>query len=86
MFTPDPPENGASTNSESIDVSSELRLAITQLPERERLALHLVYLQQQSAEEARRFLGLSHSAFYKVVARAKERLTKLLSGQREIKS
>ena len=84
-FTPEPPEAGESTNAESIDSSSELRLAISQLPERERLALHLVYLQQQSADEARGILGLSYSAFYKVVARAKERLTKLLSAEREFK-
>jgi RNA polymerase sigma-70 factor (ECF subfamily) len=84
-FTSDPPEISESTNSDSVDTSSEIRLAIAQLPERERLALHLFYLQQQSAEEARGILGLSYSAFYKVVARAKQRLTKLLSGQAGIK-
>lgn len=44
------------------------------LTHRERLALHAFYLQERSAEEARRVLGLSRSGFYRVLSSACERL------------
>ena len=83
-FMSDPPEANTKTDTNSLDVLSELRLAelrlaIARLPEQERLALHLFYLQQHPVDVARGVLGLSNSAFYKIVARARERLAKLLS-------
>ena len=60
-----------------------LREIITTLPERERLALHTFYLQGNSAETARRTMGLSRSGFYRVLERARKRLEKLVSGQQE---
>ncbi len=51
-----------------------LREALMQLPERERLALQAFYLQGLDAEEARSVLGLSQSTFYRVLAKARERL------------
>jgi RNA polymerase sigma-70 factor, ECF subfamily len=61
-----------------------LRLAIAQLPERERTAVHLFYLQQQNAEEARSMLGLSRSGFYRVLQRARSRLESILRRNKEI--
>ena len=83
-FTSDPPEVGDETDFDSTDAVAELRLAITRLPERERLALHLLYLEEQPAEVAREIMGLSNSAFYKTVARARLQLEKMLSHEQEI--
>lgn len=83
-YTADPPETGEKTVHDSVDAVAELRLAIAKLPEKERLALHLLYLQQQPAGMAREVLGLSNSAFYKIVARARERVAKLLSNEQGI--
>jgi RNA polymerase sigma-70 factor (ECF subfamily) len=84
QFTADPPEVDEAADQMTSDSLSDLRLAMTQLPERERLALHLLYLQEHPANFARSVMGLSSSAFYKVVARARERLAKLLSSNQEI--
>jgi RNA polymerase sigma-70 factor (ECF subfamily) len=72
--TPDPPEN---------DRIEQLRQMITTLPEEERLALHVFYLQGNSAETARRVMGLSRSGFYRVLERARKRLEKLMTRERE---
>lgn len=82
-YTANLPESGAATSYQTEDAGHELRLAVSKLPEQERLALHLLYLQGDSAEVARGILGLSHSGFYKVVARARERLAEILSGEQE---
>lgn len=57
-----------------------LRAAITNLPERERLALHAFYLQELDAEQARAVLGLSRSGLYRVLSRARRRLRNIFSG------
>ncbi len=59
----------------------ELRQAITSLPEKERLALHAFYLQEQDAEQARAVLGLSRSGFYHVLSCARARLRRKLDRQ-----
>ena len=51
---------------------SELREAILKLPDDERFALHLFYLEEQPAAIARECLGLSQSGFYKLLERARE--------------
>ena len=60
-----------------------LREMITTLPEKERLALHTFYLQGNSADNARRILGLSRSGFYRVLDRARKRLEQLLIAEQE---
>jgi RNA polymerase sigma-70 factor (ECF subfamily) len=64
---------------------SLLRLqdAIARLPEKERLAIHLAYLKEQPAEEARHVLGLSRSGFYRVLQRARKRLESALRERQE---
>ena len=56
----------------------ELRRAMSALPEPERMALHLHYLQQRPAEGARTLFGLSRSGYYRLLERARNRLRKLL--------
>jgi RNA polymerase sigma-70 factor (ECF subfamily) len=53
------------------------------LGEQERLALHAFYLQDRSAEEARRLLGLSRSGFYKLLDRARTKLRRQWEEQQE---
>ncbi len=55
-----------------------VREAIRGLPERERMAVHVHYLCGEPAEVARQTLGLSPSGFYKLLARARERLRTML--------
>jgi len=60
-----------------------LRHRVAQLPEKERLALHAFYLRSESAEEARRIMGLSRSGFYRVLERGRRRLEKLMTREQE---
>ena len=53
------------------------------LGEDERLALHAFYLQDKSAEEARRIMGLSRSGFYKLLDRARAKLRRQLAYNQE---
>jgi RNA polymerase sigma-70 factor (ECF subfamily) len=61
----------------------ELKVSIAKLPEKERLALHAFYLQEKSADNARKTMNLSRSGFYNVLDLAKNRLAKLITIDRE---
>jgi RNA polymerase sigma-70 factor (ECF subfamily) len=60
-----------------------LRKMIATLPDKERLALHTFYLQDRSADNARRIMGLSRSGYYRVLDRARKRLKQLMPEERE---
>ena len=61
-----------------VDASHEsLRAALAKLPDRERLSLQAFYLQGLDAEQARAVLGLSQATFYRVLAKARERLASI---------
>ena len=60
-----------------------LGAALDQLEDRERLAVHLFYLDADPVQAAESALGLSRSGFYKLLARAKEKLAALM---REVKT
>lgn len=60
-----------------------LGLALDQLEDRERLAVHLFYLDADPVHAAESALGLSRSGFYKLLARAKDKLAALM---REVKT
>jgi RNA polymerase sigma-70 factor (ECF subfamily) len=62
---------------------ADLREAIRQLPDKERMALHLFYLDEQPVVVARQVLGLSQSGFYKLLDRARERVGLILRRSRE---
>jgi RNA polymerase sigma-70 factor (ECF subfamily) len=53
--------------------------AMEQLPEKERLVIHLQYLDPNPVGAAQRSLGLSRSGYYKTLQRARERLSALMS-------
>lgn len=52
-----------------------LSVAIDELPEDERLAIHLYYLDEDAVVAAKEVLGLSRSGFYKLLHRARQRLS-----------
>jgi RNA polymerase sigma-70 factor, ECF subfamily len=66
------------------DVDGILAL-IGELPEPERLALHLFYLQENSVEVARQVLNLSRSGFYRLLERAEEHLRQKVGIGREVR-
>ena len=73
IAVPDPPD----------DRIELLRKTIATLPEKERLALHMFYLQGRSADNARGIMGLSRSGYYRVLERARKRLKQLMPEERE---
>lgn len=56
-----------------------LSRAMDQLPDNERLALHLYYLEADPVAAASVALGVSRSGFYKLLTRARERLSAMMS-------
>ncbi len=62
-----------------------LQKDLAKLPERERLCLQAFYLQDLDAEQARSVVGLSKSTFYRVLAKARERLA-TIHRREEVKS
>ena len=69
VVVPDPPDDSR------IELLQQM---ITTLPPKERLALHVFYLQGKSADNARQIMGLSRSGFYRVLERARKQLEHLL--------
>ncbi|MHC5061625.1 MAG: RNA polymerase sigma factor [Planctomycetota bacterium] len=65
------------------DRIEQLRKAITTLPQKERLALHVFYLQGNSADTTRAILGLSRSGFYRLLERIRKKLGHLLTREQE---
>jgi RNA polymerase sigma-70 factor (ECF subfamily) len=76
------PESEVETVADKEDDLRRLRDAIAALPEREREALHLFYLQEQPADAAATLLGLSRSGFYRAIDRARTRLQRMLGLRR----
>ena len=67
------------------DELRQLQSALARLPEDERIAIHLFYLEEQSAEQVRSILNLSRPGFYKLLDRARKKLFRLLSPLQENK-
>ncbi|MBC7772481.1 MAG: sigma-70 family RNA polymerase sigma factor [Pyrinomonadaceae bacterium] len=94
-YTPAPGRDGAGGNSsggvgqakdgtpgacaEHAEQLAMLDAALDKLPDSERLAIHLYYLDPDPVLAASECLGLSRSGFYKLLTRAKERLASLMS-------
>lgn len=62
---------------------AELREAVRRLPDQERMALHLFYLEEQPAESARQVLGISQSGFYKLLERARKHVGAIMRRMQE---
>ena len=60
-----------------------LREAVQSLPERERLAVYVFYLQDRSAEDAQTILNLSRAGLYRLLGRARKRLERIMKRQWE---
>lgn len=56
----------------------DLKAALAELSEEERLGIHLFYLEEQPARLARQLLNLSLSGFYRLIDRARNKLEKHL--------
>lgn len=65
------------------DENKRLHHALQQLPETDRLAIHLFYLRDEPTDQARALLGLSRSGFYKRLDRARQKLHDLLGKHQE---
>jgi RNA polymerase sigma-70 factor (ECF subfamily) len=65
------------------EFAEPLLFAIGRLPRRERMALHLFYLQEHPVETARNVMGLSRSGFYRILDRARRRLQRLANARSE---
>ncbi len=71
--------NGHADQVEKNEQMAMLSEALEQLPEQERLAIHLHYLDADPVAAALPALGISRSGFYKLLARARNRLAELMS-------
>ena len=71
----------AQSPAESLEHAEQLQRldgAIDQLDDRQRLAIHLYYLESDPIQAAQSALGLSRSGYYKLLAKARERLGELM--------
>jgi RNA polymerase sigma-70 factor (ECF subfamily) len=64
--------------SEKTEVLSRLTAALDELPDDERLAIHLYYLEPDPIAAAGVSLGISRSGFYKLLSRARDHLASIL--------
>ena len=60
-----------------------LRQAVLSLPQRERLAVYVFYLQDRSAEDAQAVLNLSRAGLYRLLGRARKHLERIMKCQQE---
>lgn len=63
------------------DPWTEIHDALCELSEDERLGIHLFYLEEQPAEQARKLLNLSQSGFYRLIDRARKKLARRLKAK-----
>lgn len=66
-------------------IFSDLRAAILELTDDERVAIHLFYFEEQPANQAHSILGVSLSGFYRVLDRAREKIREKLADNHEVK-
>jgi RNA polymerase sigma-70 factor (ECF subfamily) len=67
-------EPAGGESAERSEALSRLSSALDELPDDERLAIHLYYLEPDPVVAAGNSLGISRSGFYKLLARAREHL------------
>jgi len=61
----------------------QLHRAMQELSEKERLALHVYYLQNQDARQSQKLLGVSHSGLYRLLEKARRKLERILEREDE---
>ncbi len=67
-----------SDSAQHAEQMQQLDNAIDQLDDRQRLAIHLYYLEKDPIEAAKSALGLSRSGYYKLLAKARESLAEIM--------
>ena len=72
-------DSGRADDAHRAEQLKRLDAALQELPDSERLAIHLQYLDPNPAGAARRALGLSKSGYYKTLERARTRLASLMA-------
>lgn len=83
LFVADVPERIPEMRQEGDPLIECLRHAISELPDRERLALHLFYLQGESIEHVQNTLNLSRSGAYKCLERARRLVAAIMQRKQE---
>ncbi len=74
----DMPEEAVSDQQDQNLMSEDLNRAMQKLPEKERLALHVYYLQDQDVKQACEILEVSRSALFRLLEKARSNLEKYL--------
>ena len=74
----DMPEQAIVDQKDQDLVSEELDQALQKLPEKERLALHTYYLQGQDVKQSCEILGVSRSALFRLLEKARKNLERYL--------
>ena len=74
----DPPAVSPADTAEKAEQLQRLTVALDSLPDDERLAIHLQYLEADPPAAAASALSLSRSGYYKLLTRAKARLASML--------
>jgi RNA polymerase sigma-70 factor (ECF subfamily) len=77
-LAPDEIPSAGSSKNESDYRMDYLDAAIEKLSEKERLTLHVYYLQDHDAEQAQEILGISRSSFYRLLNRARKKVEKYI--------
>lgn len=72
-------ESAPGASAEHAEQLARLTVALDQLPDDERLAIHLYYLEPDPVAAASSALGVSRSAFYKLLARARDHLASIMT-------
>lgn len=75
----DSQEQGPASSAAEHEQLELLDRALDALPDRERLAIHLFYLEPDPVKAASSVLGLSRSGFYKLLSKAREHLATLMT-------
>ncbi len=70
----DLPENAVSDQQDQNLISEEIGRAMAKLPEKEKMALHVYYLQGQDVKQACEILDVSRSALFRLLDKAKKNL------------
>jgi len=72
------PENAVSDQQDQNIISEEINRAMQKLPEKERMALHVYYLQGQDVKQACEMLNVSRSALFRLLEKARKNLENYL--------
>ena len=79
MISTKPQHQGSGHAVQQQEELDRLSQALLKLPEDQRLAIHLYYMEDNHVEVARQVIGVSRSNFYKLLAQARESLQEYMN-------